>query len=518
MPFAFNEAQVPNGTGELQADVVYLATRSNPTGFEKERQAALASPFSEFGPFRLYATERRLEKEGRPVLLGSRALDILILLCEKAGSVVTKQQLISHVWPGMMVDECNLRAHIAKLRRALGDGRDDARYIASITGRGYSLVASVVKEEVRTVATEPIEPRAKDLLRPIPNMIGREHDVMAVSKLLKERRFVTLHGPGGVGKSTVAVAVATHMMGLFEDGVCFLDLGTRGSSDAVPEVLASTLGLTEQAADPASRILNYLRDRQMLLVLDCCEHIIDSAAALAEAVVREAPGLTVLGTSREPMRAEGEHVYSLSSLGVPPPDKRLGAKEIWNYPSAQFFLERVIAAGHRPDLSDQDGQYVAEICRKTDGLPHALELAAGRVNTHGFSGTAALLGSSLALLWPGRRTALPRHRTLTAVLDWSYDLLGDLEKAVLQRLSVFDGPFDLSDAQDVAAEDHRVSRREVVEALEHLVAKSLVATDAGEPTRYRLLNTTRAFASAKLAEVTLRSGCLESMRKCGADW
>jgi predicted ATPase/DNA-binding winged helix-turn-helix (wHTH) protein len=508
MPFAFNEAQVPNRTGELQAGVVYLATRSNPTGFEKERQAGLASPFSEFGPFRLYATERRLEKDGQPVLLGSRALDILILLCERPGSVVTKQQLISHVWSGMMVDECNLRAHIGKLRRALGDGHDDARYIANITGRGYSLVASVVKEEVRAAATAPIEPRVKDPPRPIPNMIGRERDVIAISKLLKERRFVTLHGPGGVGKSTVAVAVATHMMGLFADGVCFLDLGIRGSSDAVPEVLASTLALTGQTADPASQILNYLRDRQMLLVLDSCEHVIDSAAALAEAVIREAPGLTVLGTSREPMRAEGEHVYSLSSLGVPPPDTRLGAKEIWNYPSAQLFLERVIATGHRPNLTDQDAQYVAEICRKADGLPHALELAAGRVNAHGFGGTAALLGSSLALLWPGRRTALPRHRTLTAVLDWSYDLLGDLEKAVLQRLSVLDGPFDLSDAQDVAAEDHRVSRRDVVEALEYLVAKSLVATDAGGRTRYRLLNTTRAFASAKLAEVTLHSGRL----------
>ncbi len=436
------------------------------------------------------------------VQLGSRALDVLIMLVENAGNVVTKQQLIDHVWPDVTVEESSLRVHIAGLRKALGDGQGGARYVTNVAGRGYCFVAGVGRRAAQpdAIATAFCQP---DVLSNLPRrsspMVGRESEVEEISNILRSHRFVTIHGPGGIGKTTVALSVASQLAGIFPDGVQFMDLSIRKSDVPVVESLACVLNLLQQGS-ATSNVVNYLRDRHMLIVLDCCEHVVNSAAELAETICQEAPGVAVLTTSREALRADGEHVYPLSSLEVPPEDATISAETIRQFSGTQLFLERAMAAGHRGELSDADARIVADICRKVGGIALAVELAAARASAQGLGETATLLGGRLALLWQGRRTAVPRHQTLNATLDWSHDLLDLREQIVLRRLAVFVGQFMLADAQAVASGDS-VDDTDVAEALAQLISKSLVVADlGGDRTRYRILDTTRAYARQKLVE------------------
>jgi predicted ATPase len=265
-------------------------------------------------------------------------------------------------------------------------------------------------------------------------------------------------------------------------------------------VVASALGLMAPTQDPIVGLLAFIGDRKILLVLDNCEHVISVAAALAERVVGEAPQAHILATSREALRVEGEYVHLLYSLDCPPEDADLTAVEALRYPAVELFMERAAANGYGVPLSDIDAPIVARICRRLDGVALALELAASHVGSLGNRGTAELLDNRFGLLWRGRRTALPRHETLNAMLDWSYRLLSEREKLVLCRLSVFIGNFTLRAAGSVASgieEEGAV----VIEAAVGLVAKSLISTPViNESTCYRLLDTTRAYAAAKLAE------------------
>jgi len=454
---------------------------------------------TEFGPFCLFPSERRLVKQGEPVAIGSRALDLLILLVEQAGSVVTKRELMARVWPDITVEECSLRVHIASLRKALGDRQNGACYIANSAGRGYSFVGRTTRCDVlRDMAPAMPFERATGLPRPSMRMIGRDEDVRAVSNLLATHRFVTIHGPGGIGKTSVSLAVAHSWFDRYEDGVCFLDLGLRNCT--IPEVLAFGLGLVTQSSNLTLSIIDYLRGRRMLLILDCCEHVVDSTATLAETIFQEAPQVSILATSREPLRAEGEHVYTLAPLQTPPGNSHVSAERLATYPAAELFLERAASAGQLSGLSDADAQIVADICCKVDGVPLAIELAASRVGTLGLRETAGLLDDQRQLRWQGRRTAPARHQSLHATLDWSYDLLTERERGALRRLSLLAGPFTLDDAQ-VAATEIGIDAAEFVEALAQLVNKSLIFADVSkEVTRYRFLSATRAYAQAKLAE------------------
>jgi predicted ATPase/DNA-binding winged helix-turn-helix (wHTH) protein len=455
-----------------------------------------------FGPFRLSAAERLLERNGVPIQLGSRALDILIVLVERAGEVVTKKELMSRVWPDVNVDEASLRVHVAGLRKALGEGQAGARYVSNIPGRGYCFVAPIG----RPVAAKPpsaLDPAAAaDQAHRLPprltRMVGRDEILRAISEQLAEQRFVTILGPGGIGKTTVAVAIGHAQLAAFDGAVRFLDLGLLADPRLVPSAIASTLGLLVQSTDPTPSLISFLRDRRMLLILDSCEHVVEAAAALAEHIFEEAPQVHILATSREALRVEGEHVYRLSALDSPPEGVDFSAAQTIAFPAARLFVERAAASGYRCELSDADAPIVGEICRKLDGIALAIELAAGRVSAHGIRETAALLDNRFRLLWHGRRTALPRHQTLGATLDWSYDLLTELERAVLRRLAVFVGAFALDAATAVAAGDD-MDQAQVVDCVAALVAKSLVCVgDAA--TRYRLLDTTRAYALAKLVD------------------
>jgi predicted ATPase/DNA-binding winged helix-turn-helix (wHTH) protein len=455
-----------------------------------------------FGPFRLFLRERQLKKADEPLQLGGRALDTLIALVERAGEVVTQKELLARVWPDVIVEDANLRVHIASLRKALGDGREGARYIVTVAGRGYSFVRPVTLSTPQ--ASPPREAAVSDPPQRLPpklaRMIGRDDTIRALTRQLMMYRIVSIVGPGGIGKTTVAISAAHLLSDGFDGAVFFVDLAALTDARLVPTAIARALGLTVQTQDPLRSLLAFIGDRKILLVLDNSEHVIDSAATLVERVVGEAPQAHVLTTSREALRVEGEHVHLLYALDCPPEDSSLTAGEALVYPAVQLFMERAAASGHEAVLSDIDAPVVATICRRLDGIALAIELAASRAGSLGIRGIAELLDNRFSLVWRGRRTALPRHQTLSAMLDWSYNLLSEDEKAVFGRLSIFLGDFTLEAARFVAA-DAELDETTANEAIASLLAKSLISTNALHgSTYYRLLEMTRIFAQAKLVD------------------
>ena len=453
-----------------------------------------------FGPFSLFVAGRLLKRADERIPLGGRAFDVLIALTERAGELVSYSELISLVWPNVTVDEANLRVQIATLRKALGGEEEGARYISNIAGRGYCFVAPVTRSTGSPVEAVADGARPWKLPPRLARMVGRDEAVRAVSEQLITGRFVSIVGPGGIGKTTVAVSVAHSLLSGFSGAVSFIDLGALTNPQFVPTAVASALGFMIQTQDPFGSLVAFLGDKKILLILDNCEHVIDSAARLAERVVSETPQAHILTTSREALRVEGERVHLLYSLDCPPEHADLTAPEVLRYPAVQLFMERATAGGYSAALSDIDAPVVATICRRLDGIALAIELAASRAGPLGIRGIAELLDNRFSLLWHGRRTALPRHQTLNAMLDWSYNLLPEYERAILTRLSVFVGHFTLEAACSVASEKE-TDEANSTEALESLLAKSLISTSpAPGPIYYRLLDTTRAYARAKLTE------------------
>lgn len=453
-----------------------------------------------FGAFRLLPRSRLLEKDGVPLHLGGRALDILIFLAERAGEVIDKRELVKRVWADVNVDEGSLRFHITTLRKALGEAGEGSRYIVNVPGRGYCFTAPLLRAASAETRTAVAASSLRSLPAPLAKMIGRDDAVEKIAAELSLHRFVTIVGPGGIGKTSVALAVAHGQYAAFESQVCFVDFGALTDPRLVTATIAAALGLTVNSGDPLPGLLLSLRNRRMLLVFDSCEHIIDELAPLAERIVQEAPELHLLATSRESFRAEGERVHRLFPLDCPPQRDGLSMADILAYPASQLFVERIAESLSEFELSEEDAPLVADICRRLDGIALAIELAAGRVNAYGIAGTASLLDSRFSLLWRGRRTALPRHQTLSAALSWSYDLLPATESATLRALSVFVGPFTLEAGLAVAA-SQGIDEAEAVEAISNLLSKSLIATSPAERRlRYRLLDTTRAFVADKLFE------------------
>jgi predicted ATPase/DNA-binding winged helix-turn-helix (wHTH) protein len=455
-----------------------------------------------FGPFRLVVAQRRLLEGDKSVRLGSRAFDILTALVERAGEVVSKEELIARVWPRTFVDETNLKFQVSALRRALGDGQGDSRYIATVVGRGYNFVAQIREEEPPQASVAPtIAPTAAhNLPFATTRMIGREEIATTLVVQLMDQRLVTVVGPGGIGKTTLSLAVGERLIDTYQHGLWMVDLAPLRDPGLVPSAVATVLGLEIRTGDPIPYLVSALRERRMLLLLDNCEHVIDAAAGLVAALLSGTPGITVLATSREPLGLHGEHVHRLAPLHSPELSSGLTAAEAAAFPAVQLFVGRATAIVEDFVLTDDNASVVVAICRRLDGLPLAIEFAAALVEVLGIEGLAAHLDDSFRLFGTRRRAAVPRHRTMQAVIDWSYSLLSEDEQRFFRAVGIFAGGFT-SEATAAVVAASAITDSDAIDRLANLVAKSLVVADvSGAKPRFRLLDMTRAYARQKLAE------------------
>lgn len=456
-----------------------------------------------FGPFRLLPARQLLLKGDARVRVGNRALEILTALVERPGELVTKQELMARAWPRMVVEESNLKVQITALRKVLGEGPRDQRYLTTVTGRGYQFAAPVTCDlPLHMTPVDQVVRVAQNLPAALVRPIGRAETIATLVQQFSHTRFITVTGSGGIGKTTVALAVARQMVEAAERDVWFVDLSTLSGSHLVFHAIATAVGLSVHSDDIPSALANYfrLRNRPQLVVLDSCEQIIDAAAVAAERIVGMTPYMLVLATSREPLRAAGEHVYRLQPLDAPAGPDNLTADTALQFPAIQLFMERAAARRGGFSLSDEDAPIVGEICRRLDGIALAIELAATRLDAFGARELLDLLGDRFRALGQGRRAGPERHRTLLAMLDWSHHLLPDVERIVLRRLGVFVGGFALQSAVAVT-EDSDIRASSVIDAVASLVAKSmLVANVNGETVRYRLLDSTRDYARLKLVD------------------
>src|SRR5262249_54193464 len=445
--------------------------------------------------------------------IGSRAFDVLQVLVEANGELVTKGEILNRVWPGRVVEDNTLQFQISPVGRVGGEARGA---LNPVPGPGHGLAAEITTaaNEAGTVAERGAAPAAQPREAPAPTnlpastseLIGRETDRSEVVGLVAAHRLVTLIGAGGIGETRLGGEVARDLLPKFVDGVWVAELAPLSDAQLVPATVATALGLELPAGRvSAKRVAAALASKRVLLVLDNCEHLIEAAASLAEVLLRSTPA-TVMVTSREPLRAEGECVYRVPPLDVPAEgvedmEQLLGPRAV------RLFVARTRAAEPHFSASLRIASVIAALCRRLDGIPLAIELAAARAAALGVEGLAARLDDRFDVLTGGRRTALPRHQTLRATLDWSYELLSEPERVVLRRLAIFSGGFALEAAGAVAA-GAPISVPEIVDCLANLVAKSLVMADHGcAAVRYRLLETTRAYAREKLGE----SGELEAV-------
>jgi predicted ATPase/DNA-binding winged helix-turn-helix (wHTH) protein len=454
-----------------------------------------------FGAFYLWPLRRLLMLDNRPVPIGSRALEILIALVEQPGALVTKQELMARVWPNTFVEPANLTVHIAALRRALGDGRDGNRFLINIPGRGYRFVAPVIvldqfKPSLRETSSAG---QSQNLPARVTRLIGRNDIVARLSAQITRDRVISVVGPGGIGKTAVALSVAEEAAGSFRHGAWWIDLAGAENAEHVVAGVASVLGLESGREALSTNLVTVLRNKEILLVLDSCEHVVAAVASLVAAILREGPGVHVLATSREPLHTQGEQLCRLAGLQSPPVHCA-SAEQALRFPAVELFVERATASVATFAFDDADAAALSEICSTLDGFPLAIELAARRVGSLGIAQLSAGLGQPQVLLTAGYRTGPPRQRTMRASLDWSYDLLTNKQQIALRRLAVFQGEFGLYDAARVVS-DQVLPELDAVDQIAELVAKSLITSEmkAAQP-RFRLTNVTRAYALEKLRE------------------
>ncbi len=461
-------------------------------------------PSYRFGRFELQPGNHRLLEDGAPVNLGARAFDLLVALAARAGQLVSKNDLLNLVWPDLVVEENNLQVQISALRKLLGP-----QVIATIPGRGYRFTAEFDDDadELQSTATPDATPSAKsysvqiarrtNLPVDLPSLFGRDADLASLRVLLDAHALVTVVGAGGIGKSRLAQAMAHQLSGRRPDGAWMIELAGMSDPALLPNAVAQVLDvkLTGQGA-ALDELVAGMAQRNLLLVLDNCEHLLDAAAALAQAILLGAPDVRLLTTSQEPLHLPVEQQYRVMPLSLPP---EATAGDVSEFGAIALFEARVRAADPRFALTDENLPVVIDICRRLDGLPLAIELAAARVATLGLRPVRDKLDARFKLLTGGSRATLRRHQTLRAALEWSHNLLDAAERAVFRRLGVFAGGFTMELAQAVAG-DADLDEWAVLDHLSALVDKSLVVADAGDTPRYRLLESARAFALEQLAE------------------
>ena len=447
--------------------------------------------------------ERRVEVGGRAVKLGARAFDVLLALVDRRERVVAKNELLEIVWPGLVVEENNLQVQVAALRKLLGP-----HAIATIPGRGYRFTRTLdadapadapAADRAAAPAPEPVAAAARrgNLPADLSALLGRDAELAEVAALVDAHRVVSIVGAGGIGKTRLGLAVATVLRDRFPGGAWWVELAALTDGSLVAATIARAVGVGLAPDRPAPDALAAaLADASLLLALDNCEHLLDAVAPIVDVLVQRTPGVRMLVTSQETLKVAGEHSYRLGTLAVPVADAPLA--EAAHCGAVALFVERARGADPRFRLSAEVLPAVAEVCARLDGIPLAIELAAARVPLLGVEGLRARLNERFRLLTAGARTVLRRHQTLRAALEWSHGLLGAQEQVVFRRLGACAGGFTLELAQAVAA-DADIDEWAVLDALGQLVDKSLVIAEGAGTPRYRLLETTRAFAVECLA-------------------
>jgi len=446
-----------------------------------------------FGPFELQPDKRKLQKDGEAIALRPRAFDLLVALVDRAGHLATKDELLDRVWPKMVVEEAALHVQVSALRKVLGS---DA--ITTVSGRGYQFTLRVTKGDREANRASGAK---HNLPYQLTSFVGREHEIAQLQELLKVNRLVTLTGAGGVGKTRLAIAVTSRLSDAFADGAWLVELAALSDAQLVPQAVAGALGLKEQPGKSAAEIVSgWLGSKSVLLVLDNAEHLLEGCARLVDHILRRSDHVAVLVTSRERLGIAGELTYRVPSLTVPGTNETLTPERVSSYEGVGLFVDRAQLV--RPDfeVTTENASAVASICARLDGMPLAIELAAPRLRSMSADELSERLDQRFALLTDGSRAALPRHRTLRSTIDWSYDLLTDVEQAMLCRVSVFARGWTLGAAEQVCAAD-AIETHDVIDLLGSLADKSLVATTEHQgATRYWLPETVRQYAQHRLRE------------------
>jgi predicted ATPase/DNA-binding winged helix-turn-helix (wHTH) protein len=446
----------------------------------------------EIGRFQIDLEMRTLRRNGEVVHIGSRAFDILAVVASAGGQLVTKDELMNAVWPNTVVEENNIQVHLSALRKILGPDRD---LILTVPGRGYQLL-----QRQKTTASDEARAPASGVRRPPPlksGLLGRDAEVELIRSMLQQAHVLTLVGAGGIGKTRLAIEAARHTRANLTEPVCFVELAALTTQEAVLGAIAESCGVTRTGARiDIPCVAAALAGQCKLLVLDNAEHVICAVALIVDALVAVNDTLRVLVTSREPLRIMAETVFRVDPLDVPPPDAT--DEDILQCSAVKLFLLRADSLQTSVATDSAEIRLVGEICRRLDGIPLAIELAAARVVTLGVEGVWRRLDDRMAILAGGYRTALPRHQTLRATFDWSFALLDIGTQSIFRRLAIFGGSFTFEAMCAVVCDDE-LTAANAIGGITELVAKSLVSVGfEGPAANYRLSESTRAYAMEKL--------------------
>jgi predicted ATPase/DNA-binding winged helix-turn-helix (wHTH) protein len=445
----------------------------------------------EVGRFQLDLDMRTLREGGKVVSLGSRAFDILAVVASAGGRLVTKDELMSTVWPQTIVEENNIQVHLSALRKVLGDDRS---LLVTVPGRGYQLVQ---RQHAAPDAAHPAARAGRRVPMPKAMLIGREHDVRQIHAMLERTHVLTLVGAGGIGKTSLAIDAAQKAAADFREPPCFVELATLRTRQEVLHAIVQGYGAhAGDAPLTVAEVASRFDKAHTLLLLDNAEHVAGHVAEAVEALVAQNDALRVLVTSREPLRIMPEALFRVNPLTVPPLE--CSETEMRESAAVDLFLQRANSLHGRVSNGGAELRLVAEICRRLDGMPLAIELAAARVLALGVEGVWRRLDDRMAILSGGYRTALPRHQTLRATFDWSFALLDASEQTLFRRLALFGGVFTFEALCAVAC-DETLSVASAIGSVSELVSKSLVYVEFDGPVAvYRLSECTRAYALEKL--------------------
>jgi non-specific serine/threonine protein kinase len=447
----------------------------------------------EIGPFRLDATVGVLTRDGLPMALGSRAVAVLAALVKRPNEYVQKDSIITAAWPDVVVEEANLSVQISAIRRVLAQAPGGESWVETLSRRGYRFVGPVTKLTSKS--------KNSNLPEPVTSFIGRERELIEIKRLLPRTRLLTLVGVGGLGKTRLALQVGAEVLDAYREGVWLVQLAALEDPDLVPQAAASALGLKEESGRSLMQTLaEHLASRHLLLVLDNAEHLLAACALVADTLLPQCPQLVILATSREKLGMAGEQTYPVPAMSTPDIEQDATGDSLAQYESVRLFIERARLNLPHFAVTDDNAPALASVCRRLDGIPLAIELAAARVRSMSVAEVDRRLDQRFRLLTGGSVTAPRRHQTLRALIDWSYDLLTEAEKALLWRASVFAGGWTLEAAEQTCVGDG-IEGWEVLDIVTSLADKSLVvAEERNGVARYRLLETVRQYARERLQE------------------